>query len=43
MRYEKPDCVLLGEAGAVVLGHDPSPIPETMVSSPRADLVGYDE
>jgi hypothetical protein len=43
MRYEKPDCVLLGEARAVVLGHDPSPIPETMISSQYPALVGYDE
>jgi hypothetical protein len=43
MRYETPECVLLGEAAVVVLGGRPYPIPETMVSSPRADLVGYDE
>jgi hypothetical protein len=42
MRYEKPECVLLGEAGAVVLGLIPSPTPENNVTDPRPGLIGYD-
>jgi hypothetical protein len=42
MRYEKPECVLIGKAASIVLGGDPYPIPENFISSPRAGLVGYD-
>jgi hypothetical protein len=42
MRYEKPECVLVGKASEVVLGGDPDPIVENMESSIRAGLVGYD-
>ena len=43
MRYEKPECVLLGEAKAVVLGGKEDPIFETVMSSIVAAFVGYDE
>jgi len=43
MRYEKPECVLLGEAKEVVLGEFISPVPENEMSSDHGELVGYDE
>ena len=43
MKYETPECVLIGEAVSVILGGDPAPAPENLVSTPRADLIGYDE
>jgi hypothetical protein len=43
MRYEKPECVLLGEAKAVVLGGPFSLDPENLMSSKHGDLLGYDE
>ena len=43
MRYEKPECVLVGKASEVVLGGFPDPIVENIESSMRADLLGYEE
>jgi hypothetical protein len=43
MRYETPECVLIGEASTVILGGDPAPAEENFVSTPRPELVGYDE
>ena len=42
MRYEKPECVLLGEAKAVVLGGDPDPVAENLLSKMDGALFGYD-
>jgi hypothetical protein len=43
MRYETPECVLIGEAATVILGGEPKPAEENFVSTPRAGLIGYDE
>jgi hypothetical protein len=43
MRYETPELVVVGAAQEVVLGETINPEPESLVSTERGALVGYDE